>query len=588
MTAQVADKESEAWLSHNRDAAKRFISNIVFIDDQPRLQAPAHDAPAQVAQKDKSEDEAFGVSTAPDAPASEDADPSTSNSQLVSSVEMPNRADIDEELHRHDLRVRPLTSAFAGQGIASSFFFPETDEQADLIVDQAEALASQADIAVLDWHLRDAKPDLTIDIIKRILASDIKRGGRLRLICIYTGEALETGIVGLLKADLAETVELALSGDYALTAEHLRIIVLNKLDVPPTDFPGRVIEEFAILTQGLMSSFALNAISVLRNNTKQLLKVFSEDLDPAMVSHRIHLADSDDAESFGLDLLLMQLKSVLSTSMVHRDSLSVDCFKLWIDQNISDGATWDVGGEIVDKELAKTLVGSSYEGEFLRARGTLAEQILVKWQSRVQGLPFEDQEKMGRCAGKLARLSKLVRQREGESKFPDNWRPTLGLGSVLKCVRKDGNVSYFFCAQPLCDSVRLTAPTVFPLLKLSGRQSPGRDEEGELSFIEDPSAYWMAVCDQGKTLTLQLKPVPKHGKYIKFRISKAEKRALAIKQENGDYEFATSDKSDCNYYWLADVEPLQAQRALNSMAAMASRVGVDEYEVLRRGMPGIL
>ncbi|SDD36551.1 response regulator receiver domain [Kordiimonas lacus] len=596
---------SKNWNEHNLDAAKSFISNVVFIDDRPVIPKSKREIIVSPAIKDTIEDEVFGVDAeiAEAVPSGEGHVPATQAESLEQvdakavAENAPGEVDDplqrndqlgtnDNELNEHDLPVRPLTSALAAEGVTSSFFFPDASDEEEAIVLQAERLALQADVVVLDWHLRNSKPDLTIEVIKRILRKDAEQKGRLRLICIYTGELIQTGIAGIIMSEVREVLELDALTENVLAANHVRIAIFNKSEVPPEVLPLSLLMEFAELTKGLMSSFALNAISVLRNKTKQLLKVFSSDLDSAIVSHRLHLTDSDDVEAFGLDVLLFQIKSLLSTSMVHRKCLSSEKFKLWVDAEVSESRKWDVEGLAVDKNLAKELVDNSFERAVSDAAGKLDAVGLSTWKSRVQELPFAGQEEMARSSRELARLSKLIREKSGFAELPEDWKPTLGLGSVVKYVPENGGAAYFFCAQPLCDSVRLTENTVFPLLKLSQKPVPKKGADGLPEFIEDASAYWIVVKDGEVDLTLQLKPVPKQGKYIKFKVSKTEKRVLGEKTEDGEYEFSTTGDKGC-FYWLADVEPLQAQRALNSMAAMASRVGVDEYEVLRRGMPGI-
>ena len=173
----------------------------------------------------------------------------------------------------------------------------------------------------------------------------------------------------------------------------------------------------------------------------------------------------------------------------------------------------------------------------------------------------------------MGRLSKLVREHDGMLPLPEGWQPTLSLGSILKSTDED---KYWLCTQPPCDSVRLNSERFFPLLKLVSKG----DDDNE----ENTSAYWIAIGKGDTAKVLSLNPKPKDGDFVKFTPTPATGRVLATKNAVGKFIFQSSDNKK-TYQWIADLEPLQAQRAVAEMTAQLNRVGVDEYEALRRGFP---
>ena len=557
--------QADAWNNFHRNAAKDFIKNIVFIDDRP-VTAPLNDSepPAGAAEKDTTEDEAFGN------------EPEGDNIQF----ELTDTRDVIAQ-NMNDLDIRDVTSRLADENIAASFLFPKMGDTSNDVIEKSQKVGDLADIIVLDWHLKDENSKLTLEILKGLTLNQSTDAGKMQLICIYTGQDLAP-VPGIIKDFLSENMgdasgdghEINVQSDGSIEFKGFRIVSLNKQEVGASDLAGKLISEFSVMAEGLLPSFALSAISVLRCNTHRLLSVFSKDLDPALVGHRLLLPDSDDVETFGLDLLLMQMKSLLSTHTVHRRALSQDRFEQWVDLKCPEKKSQDFGEITLDIAQIKTFMSSGLD--------KLAEELGKKPRKDLKKVAhnflFEDKTNQKNQTNRMGRLSKLIREHDAIFPLPDGWRPTLSLGSILKLVATEDEeqvAEYWFCSQPVCDSVRLDDDRFFPLLKLGEKKVDD----------EDTGKYWIAIGSGDAAKILRLMPSPKNGDFVKFSPDSETKRVMGVKQENSEFYFTDAQDYKRQYQWLADVEPLQAQRAIIEMTSLLSRVGVDEYEALRRGLP---
>lgn len=96
---------------------------------------------------------------------------------------------------RKVLDIRKISDTFSYHGMACAFVLPEdSDENEQAIKERVVRAAKTADILVLDWQLRPRSSRLTLELLREIAESDYSENGRMRLICIYTGEALDDHI----------------------------------------------------------------------------------------------------------------------------------------------------------------------------------------------------------------------------------------------------------------------------------------------------------------------------------------------------------------------------------------------------------
>ena len=131
----------------------------------------------------------------------------------------------------------------------------------------------------------------------------------------------------------------------------------------------------------------------------------------------------------------------------------------------------------------------------------------------------------------------------------------LTLGSVLK-VSNDSS-EYWLCLQPPCDSVRLKEKTEMLFLQLY------KGNEGNADFViklHDETYQALSIKAPGKRPRLKT-----HG----FSHDKDSGRIL-IRKLNKKFQ------------WVAELRPEKAQTIAQKVLTNASRIGLDEFELLRR------
>lgn len=123
--------------------------------------------------------------------------------------------------------------------------------------------------------------------------------------------------------------------------------------------PTLIVEEFADMTNGLLSNFALSSISAIRNNTSRMLSVFSPKLDPAYLGHKILLENTFESKQLLIKLFGEAISELLETT----DIDTKDWVDNWIENRITD-ETISINGVSIGKSkdlLKKCLVPSNLD-----------------------------------------------------------------------------------------------------------------------------------------------------------------------------------------------------------------------------------
>ena len=147
--------------------------------------------------------------------------------------------------------------------------------------------------------------ELAFEIIKEILIRDEAIGGRLRLIAIYTGNRNSADILGqnCSETECSRKVCTTKSKTTAVLLSNstgLRLVWREKsmgndklVDaVSETQLPKVLLDEFAKLSNGLLSNVALATISSMRDTTHHVLRKFQSELDAPFLHHRASLKNS--------------------------------------------------------------------------------------------------------------------------------------------------------------------------------------------------------------------------------------------------------------------------------------------------------
>jgi hypothetical protein len=482
----------------------------------------------------------------------------------------------------HELDAKALTDAFHGIEVVCGLYKPRPDEQP---VDLATKAARHADIVILDWYLDTGNNSTKAkEVIRSILRQDLRENGRLRLIAVYTGAPdLPTMAREVFEdlqgdSDLKERFSL-ITGTTALTRGDAKICFLNKRNTPPVgqteivaerELPARLVREFATVTEGVLATFAVSAIAAVRRSAHHLIALFRKELDGAFLAHRCRLEEPDDAEDFLTDLMTDELRNVMTTLDVAGRCLAAGTLEAWVDHVSANN------DHVFRNHRKRTNYAADQVKTFLRNGLEATEKVLSrKGLKDIEGIFYATGNEAWRRNLELARLSNLKRERLGRSYFPENWQPTLSLGSILKVLRirpvneeersryRDIPSDYLVCVQPGCHSVRLKGETAFPFQ----------------TALRSDSTFNLVVRDddsEGTSLLVGWKP--RDAALIRFLAIPPQRSIRAAREDEG---FVFTDTHCRRFLWLGDIKDLKAQRSASELAQFIHTAAVNDLEWLR-------
>ncbi|MGU3465567.1 response regulator receiver domain [Methylobacterium sp. C33D] len=574
-----------------RDGAAKFLQTVLVIDNELAMEDPPREtvAPRLGNQRPRPFSRASATG-AGSADADPDAVPATAEgtAQEAGAGRMPETGKSAEpEPNASTLNVKTIMDAFLRRSLICGMHRPE---KRDDLVQEAINAARRSDAVIVDWLLMGSDPTPAKDIIAGILKGDKEDHGRLRLIVVYTSMA---GVGGISKEILEHMAEAGLvdRGGGVLTGPDTRIVVLNKAGTPLATetvavdaLPERIIDEFARLSNGILSTFAVTAVAGIRRATHHVLAVFSSELDGAFLAHRCALKTPDDATDFALELLAGEFKGVVTRAGEATRVLAAGPLEEWIarkagtDGNIRTDAV-EIPAEIVktfarDGEKAITSTENLQKHAVApgqpQPKGGLGQK---KIGIRTVGLLFhENTEHYLRAHHGFARLSQFKNEPYGRRAPRDDWRPTLSLGSVIVKLDAQNNPirdHYLLCTQPRCDAVRIEKTRRFPF---------------QMGRLATPQAFNLVASEPGTAdgeepiyVIIEMKP---HDTVMVEFEAKIDQRVMAEAVGNS-FHFVACDKPATRYLWLGDLRDLTAQRTAGAVASRLHEVGIDEFEWLR-------
>jgi hypothetical protein len=301
-------------------------------------------------------------------------------------------------------------------------------------------------------------------------------------------------------------------------------------------------------------------MGVLRSETYQILKKFPVKLDSGFVTHKV-LQNPEDASAHLLPLVVSEIQSALEDNIVI-EVLSEPALAAWLDSKIASGFVFGIQGVTEDEakkgmhELLKQPVldvaGDGTHGNF--AQGFLKSKKKARGEV-VDRLTQILSGEAGHQANQEFAILMSIRSRYGTPP------PRLTLGTVVHDASRG---IYLLCAQPKCDSVRLTGERQFPFLPLRAADA----------------GYDHVLMHGAEIITLQLADEPYQIEMIGFQPWTANDREVLAKA-NGDHLFFKSGARENNFQWIAELRPEHGQRIANALAGKISRVGLNESEWLR-------
>ncbi|MBP2300556.1 response regulator receiver domain [Azospirillum picis] len=492
----------------------------------------------------------------------------------------------------HQLNVKPVTNAFAGRRITCGFYFP-SDSDTD-IVETAFSAAKHVDVTILDWQLRVGDTTPAKELIVRLLNDDQNAGGRLRLIVVYTGERpLNEQCENLNKHLIAHGFSKfrTIDDERSLCGNNIMITFANKPAKGPKveqvgpaarpiawdDLPQFVLDQFSILTQGILQAFSLKSIGAVRDDTHHLLSVFSEDLDGAYLAQRAGIGSPTDAEEMMVWLLASEFVTSITDREIGREVLGAEsCIHAIKPRTIPEQV---VVKEYSEEDSYKNIVHKpNGKPKYIQADGASLQRLTqVGLNSGVLNLKSVNIKKLKRqffendvvadsALVKFARLTSFTRESDGVRKSGKD--PIILTGGVI--VRKetkgvDNSITetYLLCMQPGCDAVRLSNPTAFPFCKMTVNNN----------------CFDLVVHVNENNIFLLVDRRPKNMSLIEFEV---DTTAMVVKTEmnGGKRGFWTKERKE---FWefVAELRPLEAQNFTTQLVGQFNRVALNGSEWLR-------
>lgn len=569
------------------ESAKRFIQTAVVIDDE-----------AGYYDKEKKQAPPTPVKAPPTGLTfTSDSDPSVSVDNYIT----------DESESTHILDINSVVNGFADLKITCSVQRPNfgsDQQQNEKLKKLALNCAEHADITIIDWRLFEDDLHLAEDIIIDLLKKDKEAGGKVRLLCVYTRMPNPENILGDIKRRIREELGLSVAGkreDLAYTVDDkVRIVIFNKTEskvagknskvVSFKELPETVLKEFSNLVGGLIPCATLHSIAAIREQTYSILTLMNKSLDGVFCAHRALIPDVDDSIDFILNLISQEISTKILSDRSARNALSTPSLKNWFEGNplpenkyplekdilwecIKNGGT-DLStirkqrakGWLRDEEKSQNNLQnrSREEISFADAKESIEKGLFQeirncsppsgKKPDQFAELFYPKQKETVKACNELSRLScsskdgSNLRKRSNDGLF-------LTLGSVLKVSNDDSE--YWLCLQPPCDSVRLKEKTEMLFLQLY------KGNEGNADFViklHDETYRALSIKAPGKKPRL---------KTHVFSHDKDSGRIL-IRKLNKKFQ------------WVAELRPEKAQTIAQKVLTNASRIGLDEFELLRR------
>lgn len=597
--AQTVD-EKTLWRDHCRNAVRKFVMHAVVIDNQPVLDQ-AEIIGRRVARTVSLADEGMG-DVSPvlpvEAPEVEGLVLEGETNANDSSEEIE-----AEDIKAHNLNIREISDAFAEQEIACAFVLPfDKDRDDTKIFRRIMAASIPADIVVIDWYLRDKNPALTKRVLAAIAEKDAAEKGRLRLICVYTGQpdtevVTMDSVAALLAGGLkSDKVDEAVGCAYG---KHHCLLVLNKQDVHGADLPIKILEALTELSDGILPAFALAAVAAVRRNVHHIITRFSSDLDAAYVANRLITDPPAEVAELLRELFISECDTALGLEQVADHFLSDDQIKNWfvsreqpitapnfqvtIEKVTAGGKTVAEGRTInIDTKFLHTLLTEGITDGSINT-----EHGLVNFPESLRGkvsASLHKKEDNPDGERRFARFAALKREAFGNTKLTsdENWTPSLTLGTLLSqkielpANGEGGEVKtitkYYYCLTPSCDTIRIKgSERNFLLLEL---------EEGK------GNANLIVLEKEGRQKKLFINPKPIRIQTFNFKGNEETGRVQATMVEeaglsNPMFVFNTTGEPSIKFLWLGEVRRNRANRDMAELNRNWLRLGIKDSEYLR-------
>ena len=481
----------------------------------------------------------------------------------------------------HPLNQKALIESALDLGLVCAVVKPDRNQG---VANKVANAAERADIVSLDWEMND-DGEKAISVIKEIIRRDAKKGGRLRLIAIYTGVNDRVRILNQIFQSISEKTRkhhnVIVDDDRIVSDNGLRIIWLFKsagirLDgrlaqyqVDTEELAERLQKEFSQLSEGVLSNVALATIAALRDATHHTLGKFAGRMDGPYFHHRAFLTTPRDAQDYAVSVVLSDLRSAVDGSDVGEKYAGANALKNRIEEmKPADGTfvlkhTGDpkVHTGKVDPDVICRIVTEGYSKQ--NQPNTFPSEKRVK---QCFSSIFEKSLEEGRVA--MMSFACLTSVRSHPENNLEKSMPSLGLGSIIYSKEK----GYLLCLQASCDAVRVKADDKFFFIPLA------QDDENAEHIV--PNSYSEKA---GSFLGLRTaKGSYANATSINFPLSAIDgEQVVKGKKRRGVAGHWFVDSDGKVYRWVANLKSRRAMRVAQYVSQQLTRIGFDEFEPFR-------
>lgn len=485
-----------------------------------------------------------------------------------------------------NINIPDLTKAFIDEQILYTSIKPEVpSDTPEQFVKKYYNIANKSDIIILDWELynNDKEGKYIQALIRKIIEEN-----NLKLIVIYSATDHYSDIIPEKLIKLSgkeyneETKNKFIRDSYSVCCKGIKIKFVHKNkeyidDTVPSanveELPQLCINEFTKLINGLLPNAVVSAITSIRNNTFNIISRFPTEFDANYINHRINLPKPDDAEDFLFQLICDEIIAAINFDNI-RKCISCEIIKNKISKNDYEN---NINGHICDlselAELGKFDYIKKHEGYFSKK--------YYKFTKNYSNKELTDDD-IGKLELKFSAFAITNTKYYSKDRLP-----YLTLGSIIaieeeaidkctidktKCkISCDCNKvnKYYLCIQPRCDSVRIAEDTPLLFVPLKDIEIENEKEKHKINisfYDEKEKNNKILVFDNVSDIVLK-----------KFKIT--QERVYANIDSNGNFIFQAINGD--KYRWVADLKFSFAQRIIEQISHIFSRVGVDHYEWFR-------
>lgn len=529
-----------------RDAALRFLQTAVIVDD------------AATVQPDEVATESVGT-------------PQRGAAKRAAIGEEHREGVVGGGAPQVPVDVKALSTALADRGITCGILRPTPDETDSTITNRVVKASSQVDLVILDWIL-DADSELTsLEAIKGIVEQD-QRGSRV--IAVYTSqESLDEIAVELL--DSLDGAQKASGADRMIAVGGTRIALFRKSGLSggkvrkgksvydEVRLADRVVEIFMEAVQGWVRAIALNAMAAMRESVHLVLTRLDPTLDVGYAGNSLRLEHAEEGPRQLLDSLGGEFRDVIEADQRTHEAAGVSALHAWIaDRDDRDDLATST--ENIETYLAQAAESTSRKelGSAMKALkasmtacGDLSEMGIDEFKREMTAVFLRnfDGAKARTADSEFAMLLALRHPYPGVER-------TLRLGTIVES--EEGEL--WLCVQPVCDSVRVKGPKLFPMIPLldatPGEKNPIHivvRNSSTISLLSNP-----ATPDQIRSFEFDPDPATET---VLFHVNARESSSPFIRDRDGNL-----------YEWLGELKPSHANRVAHRLGEKLTRIGLDE------------